>query len=228
MADLKWVCNQNCFIGGVYYSKGQIVLAATNPSATYFTETTNDSYRRPIGTPSVDLDGTLYYGTIGFEDFKFPLSSTKVGALNKPDYDFTNNGYLFPQNDNTEVLYASDQFPHSMNTSAGATGYPHLHVVQAANQQAVFKLKYRIIGRAQAVPEFITLTSTGYAYAYTSGSISQIITFPSISLAGVITSSLIDIQLYREDNVYTGDILVKSVDIHIPLDSLGSGQEFIK
>ena len=226
--DYKWLCIENCYTNNHRYQKGDIVLAPSSPNTTFFVETSNDDAIFQAPPAKLDHDGTYYYGSIGWDDFRFPLSSTKQGANSKPDYDFTDNGFLFPQNNTAEILYASDQFPHSMYTGPGAQGTPHIHVIQAANQQAVFKLKYRIHQNGGAVSAWTTLTSTGYVFPYSSGSICQIVNFPHISLETAGLSSILDIQLWREDNVYTGDILVKSVDIHIPFDSLGSGQTFSK
>lgn len=41
-------------------------------------------------------------------------------------------------------------------------------------------------------------------------------------------SSILDIKLYRDDNVVTGDVLVKEFDIHYLVDADGSRQEYIK
>jgi hypothetical protein len=39
---------------------------------------------------------------------------------------------------------------------------------------------------------------------------------------------MLDIKLYRDDNVVTGDVLLKEFDIHYQIDGLGSVQEFVK
>lgn len=38
---------------------------------------------------------------------------------------------------------------------------------------------------------------------------------------------MFDFKLYRNDNVGTGDVLVKSFDVHIQVDRLGSIGEFL-
>ena len=224
---LKWLATRNVFLGNTPIQAGDIILSQANPDSSAFTQYTADT-TRPFCGSKVDLDGTWYHGKTGWEDFRLPITSGKLGANAKPDFDYTNNGYLFPNNDTGEVLYMSDQLPHSADLGPGAVGHPHLHVVQAADQQAVFKFKYRITGNGSAVPAFATLTSTGYIYTYVSGSLLQILEFPAIDLSQVSLSSIIDVQLWRDDSAYTGDILVKACDIHIPINSLGSGQEFIK
>ena len=39
---------------------------------------------------------------IQWDDFRFPATSSKLGANDKPDFDFTELGFLFPQNDTAE------------------------------------------------------------------------------------------------------------------------------
>ena len=53
--------------------------------------------------------------------------------------------------------------------------------------------------------------------------------FPEIdgSLIGDV-SSMMDIKLYRDDNVAIGDVLTKEFDIHYEIDSLGSKEEYVK
>ncbi|GAG60190.1 unnamed protein product, partial [marine sediment metagenome] len=41
-------------------------------------------------------------------------------------------------------------------------------------------------------------------------------------------SSIMDIKLYRDDNVAIGDVLTKEFDIHFRKDMSGSRQELIK
>ena len=40
-----------------------------------------------------------------WDDFSVPLTRDKQGQSSKPDYDFTNLGLLFPQNDTAEIVY---------------------------------------------------------------------------------------------------------------------------
>jgi len=41
-------------------------------------------------------------------------------------------------------------------------------------------------------------------------------------------STIIDFKIYRDDNVVTGDVLLKEFDIHYQIDAHGSRQEYIK
>lgn len=163
-----------------------------------------------------------------FNDIVFELTQTRQGANLKPDFDTTNIGLLFPQNNTAEIVYITVQLPHSWEE--GTTIYPHIHVRQSANQQAVFKLDYIWYNAGDTIPTvWQTLTLNEYALPYTSGSISQIIKSTNgISGSGKLISSLLKIKLYRDDNVYTGDMLADQFDIHIEIDSYGSATQFSK
>jgi hypothetical protein len=134
---------------------------------------------------------------------------------------------LFPQNDTSEYLDIIAQLPHRWKE--GSTIYPHVHVRQAADQQAVFKIDYRWYNLGDAIPAgTTTYTMNSYALTYTSGTIAQIIKGTGVSGSGKTISSLLKMRLYRDDNVYTGDILMDSFDIHIEMDSIGSASEYTK
>lgn len=176
-----------------------------------------------IGDLTIDCGSskTLVLEEPVWEDLRFPVEQTKLGSNSLPHYDFTNNGLLFPQNDTSEVIYLVVQFPHSYKL--GTDIYPHIHFIQSSANVPVFKLKYRWYLNGAAVPSFTTITSTTVVHTYTSGSILQRLAFPAISGAGITAiSSMMDVQIYREDNVVTGDVLVKEFDIHYSLETVGS------
>jgi len=156
-----------------------------------------------------------------WDDLRFPSTQTKLGSNLKPDFDQTNVGLLFPQNDATEVVYVNVQMSHTYKI--GTSIFPHVHFVQSAATVPVFKMAYRWYDKgASAIAAFTTIATTGLVFPYTSGSIHQVAVFPNIVPTVVGLSSMLDIKLYREDNVVTGDVLVKEFDIHYEIDSLGS------
>lgn len=165
---------------------------------------------------------------IVWSDLKFPATRIRQGATSKPDFDITNLGLLFPQNDATEIAYIIAQIPHEWAFGTGLR--PHIHYVQDEAQEPVFKIDYRWYKNGEdPTGGFTTLTASNFVFTYTSGSILQVVSFPEIDGTGIDTlSSMLDIKLYRNDNVVTGDVLVKEFDIHYIIDSLGSRQEYIK
>lgn len=162
-----------------------------------------------------------------YDDLLGPITSSRVGANNKPDFDATNVGYLFPQNDTGEVLYMVFQMPHAWKEES--TVYPHVHFLQTGSSMPVFKISYAWHSIGGTVPAFATLTMSTAAVSYTSGSIHQIATNTSgISGSGKTISSLLLCKLYRDDNIVSGDVLVWAMDVHYLRDSHGSKQEYVK
>ncbi len=169
-------------------------------------------------------------GVDGFwEDERNPATRTKRGSNDKPDFDFTNLGLLFPQNDDTEKVYVTDQMPHAW--LQGSSIKPHVHYIQDESGVPVWKLDYRFYDNGDTVPSYTTISTAdgaGAVFTYTSGSILQILPFAAIALPNLGTSGWYDFILYRDDNVVTGDVLMKGFDFHLVKDSWGSYQEYTK
>jgi hypothetical protein len=172
--------------------------------------------------------GGLRLSDTSWDDLKFPFTLTKQGNTGKPDYDYTNNGLLFPQNDSGEITYAVGQMPHAWKEGTNIS--PHIHYIQDEAEVPTFKLDYKWYNNGDAVPgSYTTIATTGTpVFTYTSGSILQILSFPDIDGTGKTLSSILDIKVYRDDNDVTGDVLGKEFDIHYEIDSFGSNDEFVK
>ena len=169
------------------------------------------------------------FGT--WDDFSVPASLQRQGATTKPDFDYTNMGLLFPQNDATEIVYMVAQMQH--RKALGSLIAPHIHYIQTGASVPVFKLDYRWYNNGSAVPGTWTTISTadgaGIVFPYTSGSILQILPFPDIAaISNEAISSNLEMKLYRDDNVISGDVLVKYFDFHFQNDGSGSKQEYTK
>jgi len=177
-----------------------------------------------------ESDGTMIMSgsALVWEDLIMPLTTTKIGANEKPDFDETNVGYLFPQNDTAEILYLIIQMPHSW--AEGTTICPHLHWRQEEDAAAVFKLDYKWINMdADTSGSFQTHVLDKYEYTFTSGSIHQVSEcLDFIDGTGKTISSVLTMKLYRDDDVYDGDALAYQFDIHYQRDSLGSREEYVK
>lgn len=195
---------------------------------------TGDFLTLRVGQPN-DYARVNEYGELRFsgkgqtwDDLRVPLTQTKQGATAKPDFDQTNVGFLFPQNDATEILYGITQLPHLY--AEGTTIYPHVHWQQAADQTPVFKLDYKWFNPDAAVPaDFTTFEMSDKVFTYTSGNLHQISRNTSgITGTGMNISSLIIFKLYRQDNAYTGDVLTWHMDIHYAKDALGSEGQYQK
>jgi len=163
-----------------------------------------------------------------WDDIRIPFTRDKQGQSQKPDYDFTNMGLLFPQNNATEIVYITIQFPHKMQM--GSDIYPHIHYVQDEVTEPIFKMDYRWYKNgSDPSGAFTTLSTSYFAFTYTSGSLLQIACFPIIDGSSIDTvSSIMDVKVYRDDNIVAGDVLTKEFDIHYQIDTSGSRTEFAK
>jgi hypothetical protein len=188
------------------------------------------NYVKYVNTGNVEAySDDSRYGP-SWDDERGPATLAKVGANSKPDFDFTNLGFLMPQNDADEKLYISNQLPHSTKNGTVTFG-PHIHYIQDEVAVPTFKIDYRYYNNGTAVPTFTTISSAdavGNVFTYSSGTMLQIMRMPSITVEGVSPSMWYDIIVYRDDNDVTGDVLLKSFDFHRPIDTLGSEQEYAK
>lgn len=182
----------------------------------------------------VESDGTkvLNGNATTWTDMSIPATRARQGATQKPDFDFTNMGLLFPQNDDTEIAYIIIQMDHrkKMDTAIKL----HCHYVQAVAAQPTFKCDYRFYNNGTASNGSFTTLSTadGSKGVFTypgSGEILQIATFPDIAApTNESVSANLEFRFYRDDNDVTGDVLLKYIDFHYEIDTDGSRQEFIK
>lgn len=161
-------------------------------------------------------------------DLTFPFTQTRVGANLKPDFDFTNIGLLFPQNDTSEIVYITVQMPHGYKE--GTPINPHIHAIQKANQAVRFDMDYKWYNVGDTEPVSWTKHIINqYEIPYTSGNLSQIIEGASmIDGTGKKISSILKIKLFRNDNTYTGDFFADQFDIHYQVDAYGSEDEYVK
>lgn len=186
------------------------------------------------GYTSFGKDGTIHFNgdATTFDDLSFPAVLVKRGANTKPDFDYTNIGLLFPQNDTAEKIYFTAQMPH--RKKLGSPVYLHVHYTQTSAALPVFTAEYREYNNGEAVPGSWTTINTSDAggskglFTYTSGTLLQIGAFPAIALGTESVSKNIDVILYRQDNAVTGDVLVKFIDFHFEIDSTGSSSEYTK
>jgi hypothetical protein len=143
-------------------------------------------------------------------------------ATDLPDYDKTNLGLLFPDNDTTENIGIVGQMLHDWKQ--GSSIYPHVHVIQTSADTSRWKLKYRVYNRGATVPTvWSVISSTTKEYTWSTGSLHQVINFPAISMTSKTISCNIDMVIYRDPaDAITGDVLLKYFDIHYEKDGLGS------
>jgi hypothetical protein len=185
------------------------------------------NYKSTEATIFDSLGHMEYTGYPVYNDIVFDATQLKsVGSVGKPDYDVTELGLLFPDNDTTEAVGYTVQIPHSVKTGT-INIYPHVHVRQTTADTARFKIKYRAYQVGAEIPSTWTIVETSTkSTTWSSGNIHQVLGFGAVSINSDL-STLIDIIIYRNPaDAITGDVLLKQFDIHVPIDKLGSKEEF--
>jgi hypothetical protein len=216
---------------GRFYKAGLTYLFTADPGARF---ALLQELNWPRNSAGVDLDGTWFPGVVGYDDWRFEATAGRQGALNKPDFDYTDIGYAMPQNDATEKLYFSQLSSHRMMTHPDVMWYPHLHYYQDEADLPTFYYQFRVTAAgAQAGALSAAVATTGEpVFTYANGKIHQILEFPPIraqDLGFTGVAAMVDLIVYRQDNVVAGDVVFKEFDFHCPFDApLGSGQQFIK
>lgn len=173
-------------------------------------------------------NNAFYVGDSAWTDLRAPATTIRQGVSTKPDFNVDSLTLDFPYNDSGEVAYIVMQLPHDWVT--GSEIRPHIHYLQNESDIPVFVIMYRWFENGQATGAYTRLESNGVVFSYTSGSIMQIMQFPSIDGSGIVgVSSCLQIKLYREEEAtITSDVQVVEFDIHYRVDSNGSDSEYIK
>ena len=165
--------------------------------------------------------------TLSWTDLLFPMTQVAINrTTSKPDFDSTNLGMLFPQNDPSEEVFMIGQMPHEY--ILGSNIRPHIHLQQSVSDHPTFELDYKWFNNSDLVPaSWTTLEATTGVFTYTSGNLAQIMSFSEIdgsSISGA--SSMLLFKLRRTDNIVTGDVLVWEFDIHYQMNMNGTRTEF--
>ncbi len=187
----------------------------------------NGNYMQVLADGTIRLEGDARTWT----DFSVPLTRDKQGQSSKPDYDFTNLGLLFPQNDESEEIFLNLQMLHQK--ALGLSIEMHVHYIQSSADQPIFELQYKFYNNGADVPGSWTTLDTSLLkgrHIWTTNDMMQKGVFPLITTpVNEIVSANLDVKLYRQtgDGV-AGDVLTKYVDFHFQIDSLGSAQEYLK
>jgi len=105
-----------------------------------------------------------------WDDIRNSAFRTRRGSNDKPDFDYTNLGLAFPENDEAEIAYISDQMPHAWEGSDGRPTviHAHVHYLQTSAAEPVFELQYRFYNNGGTVPSLTTIdTSQGEGQVFT-------------------------------------------------------------
>lgn len=155
-----------------------------------------------------------------------PLAALAQTATGKPDIDTANCGFAFPQNDAAEIL--SGSYCLNSDYAEGTALYPRILWIQSGATAPAWKLDYRWINLGGQVGDFTTLTIASHEFTYIQGTILQLSNFTGITGTGYRAGSILQVKLYRDDNVVAGDVTAVSFGIYKRLSSLGSETPLLK
>lgn len=169
-----------------------------------------------------------------WDDFSFPVSNLRINpATTKPDYNYNEGEYLFDAS-STETVVGKQITKHQFKAGVpGLEWRPHIHWMQSQAGNVIWELQYKISSIGEAEPSYTTIQSTGVVITYTSGIIHQISTFPAVDVSNIDTTAcVVTVKVSRlganASDTYTIDARFQAFDFHVPIDQIGSRQEFIK
>jgi len=177
---------------------------------------------------------------LAWDDLRFPFIGRNIDTTSgRLGYNYTEVGIFFAANARyaaTEQVSIVVQFPHAWKSESAIC--PHIHWIQGQNVIPNFLMEYRIYKNGTVPPVTWTkATLQDHAFPYSAGGL-QLSSFADIDMTGIDSvSAIMDIKFFRDTtngsglfgaDPYTGDVLVKELDIHYQVDSLGSFTEYSK
>jgi len=190
----------------------------------------------------IEADGTirLHGDATAFRD---EMNQLILQLKNNPSDKLINNvseGSVTYKNNTGLNDYSTMSIQLNHDRKNGAPIYPHLHYWQSSINTPNWLLQYRYQRNGQSKEtSWAYLVPTENAYAYTSGTLNQIVRFRSITPpTGDNVSDILQIRLIRDVSDASGefdgaetspiDQDAVSLDVHIEVDTIGSREEYIK
>lgn len=169
-----------------------------------------------------------------WDDMRFPAFGLRLDSPSgRLAYNVAEKGVDFADtslNTDGDGLHVATQTTHKMKL--GSTLHPHIHFFQNQATLPAWKLNYRVYENGQLVPaSFTELSVIETVFNYASGTLAQIVVFPTIDMSAFDqVSTMLDFRITRESasDTYTGNALIKEFDMHYEIDTPGSRQRFIK
>lgn len=179
-----------------------------------------------FATDRLTFNADLVYGDTHWEDLTTSAAQAKIGANNKPVYDFDSLALKWDATDTT-TNYTAHNFQLRHTYAPSTSIYPHVHYWQhtASDTCEWMILLYRWTDIGETRPAYTRIhTNNQTVRAYTSNTLHQIASFPAIVDGGTHTeSSIFDCKLY----VYSNGVLYTSqLDIHFEQNKPGTYNEY--
>jgi hypothetical protein len=185
--------------------------------------------------------GVRLAGDKAWDDARYPFFGRQLDiSAGHLTYDVAELGVNF---DDTSRYNDLDQIgiiaQMSHSYAIGTALHPHIHWMQSNANVPNMLLKYRVYDNGETPSAWTLAAVTTHAFTYTSGTILQLSSWPTIDMSSITgVSGFVDVKVYRDTaNASTvfagadplvGDWLAKEFDFHFQVDSMGSGEEYAK
>lgn len=182
---------------------------------------------------------TIVLQTTVWDDLRVPMSATKKGGVNDPNFaQVKDNGagstgvftYLFDKNAEEELFFSA-QFPHSRKSATDIVPHVHWSPIDADTGVVRWGLEYTWIDING------TFGNTSIVYVEDAGDGSadkqQVAAFSPISGSGIVgISSMLIGRVFRDaahgNDTYDADAALLEFDVHFEIDTIGSRQATVK
>jgi len=210
---------------------GDVILTMTRDTGiTKIGDIAGGNYFKIKNTGKIEFESNA---TV-WDDIQTSLIGRQLSSTaGKVDYNWTENTITMAKGGNiattNDRLIWNIQLSHS--TKVDSNFNLHIHFEQPNSSTYEFTCQYRIQNNGSAkTTTWTTITcdsATDNIYTYVSGTLNQLVSFPSIDLTGVGISGVIQFRLVRDDTI-NNDIEVTFVDGHYEKSDVGSESEFVK
>jgi hypothetical protein len=168
------------------------------------------------------FSGQIYYPE--WDDLVVEATSTMLPGIADPSWDTTHYGWIFTP-DATKTLTYIMQLPHSWVEGSTITPHVHWSPDNTDNKNIFWRLSYRWTNIGSVIGAFSADDDKVVAVAGTDDLHTKQ-DFTAIAGTGKTISSLLEFKLSRMGgegtDTFTGNAIVKSFDVHIQKNTLGS------
>jgi hypothetical protein len=188
----------------------------------------------------------LFNDATVWDDATFPFTSQRVNVgTGRVDYNYFNGGIDFQNNarfNEADCISFLWQVKHQVQI--GINVRPHLHWLQTSANEPNWLVAWKKIKNDEAYTKetdfsnHTLATKLSNVYTYTSGTKGQITRFPEIDMSDMGLSDMIQYAFFRDVNNDSGAFagaesspgieMAWEYDVHVPIDGLGSEDEYFK
>ena len=176
---------------------------------------------------SIDSCGTVMFNgeATVYDDLRAPATTISIfGFGTDPDFDATNLGYLFDDS-STEILRVILQLPHAYKEGSDVEIHVHWQPTNTNTGNVRWEVDYKWTNindtdAGSTTNDFVLDAGDGTAFKH------QVASFGGTDGTGKTISSILSVTFSRvggdASDTYVGDALLKEVDVHYEINTIGS------